>query len=147
VLNAGVNGDTSQHGFDRLERDVLSLNPAVVLVGFGGNDMIQRRTMDECFGCMEQIVDRLHAAGALVLLVGIRGSWLYKLDYDARYRELATRKGCLLVPCILDDIWGVPWRMHDVAHPNARGYKMIAERIATVLRPHLQFQSDTNAEP
>jgi lysophospholipase L1-like esterase len=133
IINRGVNGDTAQHGLERLDRDVLSQNPAIVLVCFGGNDLLQRRPIEDCFSCIEEIIRRIQATGALVVLVGIRGSWLYNIDYETPYRELAIRTGCPLVPSVLDGIWGVPWLMSDVAHPNARGYRIIAKRVAVKL--------------
>jgi acyl-CoA thioesterase I len=137
VINAGANGDTAEQGLQRIDADVLSHEPAVVIIGFGGNDLMQRRATEQCFACQEQMIERIQATGALTLLLGIRGSWLYGIDFHTPFRELAIKTGSLLVPCVLDSIWGVPWRMHDAAHPNVAGYRIIAQRIAAVLRPHL----------
>lgn len=42
IVNAGVSGDTTQDALDRLQRDVLSRDPSVVIVWLGGNDILQR---------------------------------------------------------------------------------------------------------
>jgi len=135
VINLGRSGDTAGDGLKRLEQDVLSRSelPCIVVLGFGGNDLMQRRPVVETFADIKEMVERLHAAGFLVILLGLRGSWLYKVDYHTRFRELAALTGCGLVPVCLDGIWGVPWRMADAAHPNRRGYKMLAERVAREL--------------
>ncbi len=135
ILNLGRSGDTSADGLARLDRDVLALNPLprAVVVGFGGNDLIQRRPLSETFADLETIITRLHESGCVVVLLGLRGSWLYKVDFETPFRELAAATGCALVPLCLDGIWGYPWRMADVAHPNTRGYRLLARRVAQVL--------------
>jgi lysophospholipase L1-like esterase len=137
VVNAGISAETSAQGLARLQHDVLNLNPAVVLIGFGGNDLVQRIPQDECFACIREIVERVQATGAVAVLLGIRGSWLYRIDYHTPFVRLAVETGAVLVPSVLDGIWGKPWLMRDIAHPNARGYTLIAQRVAERLRPHL----------
>lgn len=134
IVNRGRSGDTSADGLARLDADVLSLAPSAVVVGFGGNDMIRKRPVPDCFADLDMMVARIHATGAAVALLGIRGSWLFGLDFDTGFRELAMRRGCPLAPLILDGIWGAPWLMLDVAHPNARGHRMVAGRVEPALR-------------
>jgi hypothetical protein len=54
------------------------------------------------------------------------------------YREVAERHGALLVEDILEGILGKPDLKVDPIHPNARGHRMIADRVVTVLRPLLR---------
>lgn len=135
VHNIGRSGDTAADGLARLEQDVMQSDklPCRVVVGFGGNDLIRKMQIQDTFADLEAIVTTLQNAGCLVILLGLRGSWLFRVDYDLPFRELATRTGCLLVPLSLDGIWGCPWLMADVAHPNQRGYRILAERVAKVL--------------
>ena len=140
VVNLGKSGETAADGLKRLDKDVLSLDPLprIVIVGFGGNDLMQRRAAVDVFNDLAQIIDKLHGAGCAVILMGLRGSWLYKVDYETPFYELAMKKQCGLVPLCLDGIWGWPWRMADAAHPNGRGYKLLAQRVAAVIRPVLR---------
>ncbi|MBX7246950.1 MAG: hypothetical protein K1X53_15745 [Candidatus Sumerlaeaceae bacterium] len=137
VINRGVRGETTRDGLARLERDILPLNPGIVLLCFGGNDLIRGRSIAETIGDIEELIGQLQRAGAMVVLLGLRGSWLYKLDLDAPTRSLARRTGCPCVPLLLDGVWGFPWLMADHAHPNQRGYKHIAVRVAKCLKPYL----------
>jgi acyl-CoA thioesterase I len=139
VINLGKSGETAADGLKRLDKDVLSLDPppCIVVIGFGGNDLMQRRAAADVFNDLAQIIDKLHHAGCAVILMGLRGSWLYKIDYETPFHELVVRKQCGLVPLCLDGIWGWPWRMADAAHPNGRGYKRLAMRVAAVLKPIL----------
>ncbi len=138
VVNRGLGGDTSVEAVARLDADVMALAPRMVIVEFGGNDMMRGMPIEDCFRNLELVVRRVQSTGATAVLVGIRGSWLYKLDYDSRYRDLAMRTGCPLVPLALDGIWGKPWLMADAAHPNSRGYRVLARRVGRVVAPLLQ---------
>jgi acyl-CoA thioesterase-1 len=46
VINAGVSGDTTAQGLARVDRDVLSKNPKIVIIVLGGNDNGQRIPVD-----------------------------------------------------------------------------------------------------
>jgi acyl-CoA thioesterase-1 len=127
ILNRGVSGDSTAEGLARLERDVLSEDPRIVIVALGANDMLRRQPIDPAFANLRAIVDRIHAKGALVVLLGVDGR-IYG-DWGARYRALARETGCAYVPDLLDGVFGDPRLMYDQIHPNARGYAKIAERI------------------
>jgi lysophospholipase L1-like esterase len=127
ILNRGVSGDATAEGLARLERDVLAENPRIVIVALGANDMLRRQPIDDAFANLRAIVDRIHAKGALVVLLGVDGR-IYG-DWGPRYRALARETGCVYVPDMMDGIFGDPRLMYDQIHPNAQGYAKIAERI------------------
>jgi lysophospholipase L1-like esterase len=136
VVNAGVPGDTTTTALERLDRDVLSHDPGVVCITLGGNDMMQRSPRDEAFQNLDTIVERLQAAGALVLVAGVEPPMVGSA-WDDGYRELCARRRCLLVPDVLDGLWGHSDLMSDTIHPNQEGYAKVARRIAKELRPAL----------
>lgn len=137
VINRGVSRDTIGDAFMRLENDVLSEDPGIVIVLLGGNDYLQGNNLDEAFGTLDQMVAQIHSHGSMVLLVGVEGP-LFMGGGGKRYRELARRRGTAYVPDILDGILGNRTLMSDQIHPNAAGYRMMAERIAEALRPYLE---------
>lgn len=137
ILNRGVRGETASEALRRLEAGVLRLDPALVLVCLGGNDLLQRRDADETFAALEEIVSRLVEGGAMVVLLGVEGLPLISDDFGARYEELATKYACLYIPDILDGIMGRGELMADNVHPNQAGYARIAARIADELEPYL----------
>jgi lysophospholipase L1-like esterase len=57
--------------------------------------------------------------------------------YLQGYRAIAQRHGALLVPDIMRGILSDPGLKLDPIHPNARGQRLIAERVAAVMRPLL----------
>jgi acyl-CoA thioesterase-1 len=133
ITNAGQSGDTTQAALARLERDVLSLNPRVVIVLLGGNDYLRRVPVEETFNNLERIVTRIREQGAAVILVGVSVG-LMSDPYRARYEALARQASAGLVPDVLDGIIGRPSLMFDSIHPNSRGYALVADRIEPALR-------------
>ncbi len=136
IENLGVPGNTTADGLERVD-EVLALQPSVVILLLGGNDVLRRVDPATTFRNLETLILRLQADGAAVLLVGVRGSLLGDA-YAARFAELAARHDAAHVPDVLGDTFGRADYMADQVHPNDRGYALIAERIAPVLADMLQ---------
>lgn len=136
IRNLGVAGETSADGLNRLA-EVEALEPRVTLICFGGNDVLQSRPREQMFANLGSIIDRLHARGSFVVLIGIRGAGLIGDANAEGFRTLARDKGVLHIPDILDGVWGRPSLMSDQVHPNDAGYEKIADRLAGELRPVL----------
>lgn len=137
VMNKGVNGETIAQAAPRLQRDVLDHAPSIVLVGLGGNDLLRRNPSTEAFPILEEMVEAIIEEGALVVLIGVEGLPLLSEDFGALYKEIAREEGAIYVPDILDGLMTKPELMSDDIHPNAAGYRIMAERIAEALEGHL----------
>jgi acyl-CoA thioesterase-1 len=129
IINAGVSGDTTASALARIETDVLSRDPRVVIVGLGGNDFLRGTPMSATETNLREIVRRIQKAGAMVVLLGFRFPTL-GADYGTMYERVAEDERCLLVPDVLDGIMGDQSLKSDEIHPNAAGYALIAERVA-----------------
>jgi len=143
ILNRGVSGDTTKHGLDRLQRDVLDHDPRIVLVELGGNDYLHKKNIDVVFGNLETIIGRIQQQGAMVILLGLETPLA---GYGRRYRELAHQTGCPLVPDLMDGILARPSLMVDQIHPNAAGYGLVADKIEPVLLHYLPAGSTAEAQ-
>jgi acyl-CoA thioesterase-1 len=134
--NAGVAGDTMGAGLARMERDVLSHGPRLVVVEFGGNDFLRRVPVEETLRHLEAIVATLVREGAMVVIleiqVGLGGD-----PYFAGYHAVANRYGAMLIPDVMRGIFASADMRADTIHPNAKGHRFLAERVATALRPLL----------
>lgn len=135
VINAGVGGDTTADALRRLDGDVLARDPRIVIVCLGGNDLLRRTPREATMDNIEEIVERIQARGALVVLVGLRP--IMGSSFAGDIAELAREKGCPLVPDILGGIMHDADLMSDAIHPNAAGYARFVERIAPVVEPYL----------
>ncbi|MCC6488912.1 MAG: arylesterase [Candidatus Hydrogenedentes bacterium] len=137
VINAGQSGDTTGTALHRLEDDVLSLEPRLVIVELGGNDFLNKVPKEETFRNMDRIVSACANGGAMVVVVHIKtGVW--SDPYRDRFEEIAEKHGALLVPNIMSGVFGRPSMMYDQIHPNAQGHEMIAGRIAEFVGPLLE---------
>ncbi len=132
IFNAGVPGNTSADGLARVEA-VISLEPSVVLLCLGGNDGLRQVPLTETVANLSAVIQRLQQAGAFVVLIGVRSASLID-QYHGPFKELAAEKNTLYLPNILDGVLGKTSLMADRIHPNAAGYRQIAERLANDLR-------------
>lgn len=135
VVNRGRDGDTSVAALARLD-EVLALEPAIVVVMLGGNDMLRRLPIADTRAALATIFDRLLAAGAMVAFLGIDPPFASGARMAA-VRDLCRERGVLWVGDVMDGLWGDPARMSDQIHPNAAGYRVIAERVAAALRDRI----------
>jgi acyl-CoA thioesterase-1 len=137
IENAGRSGDTTGSALARLDQDVLSRNPRIVIVLLGGNDFLRRVPTADTFRNLSTIVERIRARGAAVVLVGVSVG-LISDSYGDEYERLARRTSAGLVPDILDGILGRRDRMSDAIHPNDEGYRLMAERLEPAVRSLVQ---------
>jgi acyl-CoA thioesterase I len=142
VINAGVSGDTTESALARIEGDVLSRDPRVVIVGLGGNDFLQGVPLATTERNLRSAIRAIHGAGAMVVLLGFRFPSL-SANYGTMYAKVARDERCLLVPDLLDGILANPSLKSDEIHPNARGYELMAERVAGPCRKLLRKADST----
>jgi len=136
VINAGRPGDTTARALQRLERDVLSKAPRIVLITLGGNDMKNGVDKKTAFKNLREIVEAIQAREALVIVGGVKVLF-WDRGYENEYEKLAAETGALLIPNVFKGIMGHDDLMHDAIHPNAAGYKIMAEKFRTAIEPYL----------
>jgi len=129
IVNAGVSGDTTESALARIDRDVVSRNARVVIVGLGGNDYLQGVSIGSTETNLRAIVHKIQASGAMVVLLGFRFPSL-NANYETMYERVAKEEGCLLIDRVLAGILTDPSLKSDAIHPNAKGYQLMAGRIA-----------------
>jgi acyl-CoA thioesterase I len=138
VVNAGVSGDTSAGALRRVDW-VLRARPSVVVVAIGANDGLRGLSVAALQANLTAIVARLRAAGARVLLVGMRLPPNYGDEYARRFAAVfpavARRTGVPLMPFLLEGVAAVPaLNQADGIHPNAAGQRLLAAHVWTYLQ-------------
>jgi len=137
VINAGKSGDTTYEALKRLERDVLSYNPYLVIVELGGNDFLRRIPTKITLKNIEEIITRIQEKGAMVALVDV--SWGPIMSgYRKEFKRLARKKGLIFIPSVMRGILNDPSLKYDWIHPNSKGYEIIAHRIYKAIKPYLK---------
>lgn len=136
----GYPGATTEAALATLRTDPR-IRGSVVIVTLGGNDFLNRIPLPDTIRNLEAIFRLLQERGALVVYTGVPSG------RTANYRKLCKKTGVLLVPEILDGIIGNPTFKADRIHPNDKGYKLIAQRIADVLKKKLTQGTDSAPFP
>lgn len=128
IVNAGVSGDTTAAGRERLAftLDAQAEPPELVILELGGNDMLRALKPVETLANLDAMIDELVRRKIPVLLMGMRAPPNYGPDYqrdfDAIYAKLAKRPGVTLVPFWLESIYQRPELFQaDRIHPTVAG--------------------------
>ena len=133
VINAGVSGDTTAGGLDRVGWAVPERTGAVILE-LGANDALRGLDPGRAKANLDKIITALKAGGAEVLLAGMLAprnlGQPYTRAFDAIYPELAAKHGLLLYPFFLDGVaMNAKLNLDDGLHPNSRGVAEITKKI------------------
>lgn len=134
VINKGLPGDTTASALRRLNRDVLSAKPDMVLITLGGNDLKNSVSKITAFRNLKYIVEAIQKQGAKVIIGGLKFPGMDR-GFGKGYQELAQQTGAILIPDIFDGILDNPDLMSDPIHPNESGYRIIARRFSKALVP------------
>src|SRR5580700_852681 len=126
VVNASVSGETTAGGLARLPRALSLHQPKIVILELGGNDGLRALPIAQMRANLGAMADLAAAAGARVLLLGMRMPPNYGPDFTEQFRSsysnLARDKKLPLVPFLLNDIALSQNLMQaDGIHPNAVG--------------------------
>lgn len=143
VINAGVSGDTTAGGLQRLDRLLAIYRPRVVIVELGANDGLRGLPLDQVRRNLAAIIERCQAAGAQVVLAGMmlppNYGEAYTRPFAALFPELARQYGIALIPFFLEGVAGRPdLNQPDGIHPTGAGYAIVTENVLRVLLPLLQ---------
>jgi acyl-CoA thioesterase-1 len=145
VVNAGVSGETTAGGRERLAftLDGLPRKPDLVIVGLGGNDMLRGLDPAQTRANLDAILAELKARGIATMLTGMLVSPNMGPDYAAAfnpiYPDLAKKFGLPLYPFFLQGVVGRrDLQLPDGIHPNAQGIKAVVQRIAPLVGRELK---------
>jgi acyl-CoA thioesterase-1 len=142
VVNASVSGETTAGGLARLPRALTLHQPKIVILELGGNDGLRALPIAQMRANLVRMADLASAAGAKVLLLGMRMPPNYGPDFTEQFRmsfsDLARDKQLPLVPFLLNDIALLPNLMQaDGIHPNELGQPKLLDNVWPSLKPLL----------
>lgn len=133
LVNAGVSGDTSADGLDRLDW-ALPDNASGVILEFGANDALQGLPPEATEKTLATMIEKIKARGLPILLAGMEAPRNMGKDYveafDAIYPDLAKRYDLILYPFFLEGVAVDPsLTLDDRMHPNPEGVAAIVRNI------------------
>lgn len=132
VIDAGVSGDTSAAGRDRLAftLEAQESAPDLFVLELGGNDLLRGISPEETRANFEAMLTTLREAGVPVLIMGMRSPPNYGPEYqaafDAIYADMAEKYDAELIDFWLEDIYTKPELFqNDRIHPTAEGVEAL----------------------
>lgn len=141
IENAGIPGDLAETARNRIDDALEEHAPRLVLVELGGNDFLRRRPEQEVAEDLRAILRSVKAAGAQPVLVAVPAfsplaAAAGSLKDSTIYRSLAREESVPLVEAVFADVLSDSKLRADPIHPNAQGYRRLADGIADALRDH-----------
>ena len=150
VINAGVSGDRSAQALARVDSEVLSQNPQIVIILLGGNDLGMGFPVTFVKSNLQSIINKVNNGSRKIYLAKFYTRAMLRdmttIDgdaftatinqWDTMFSTLASENNLTLIEDIWQGVWGI--HMSDNIHPNARGYEIMANNIFDVLQPYLQ---------
>ena len=137
IVNAGVSGDTTTDGLNRVP-EVLSYHPSIVILEFGGNDGLRGLPLATTRANLDRMIAQLQQGSARVVLAGMTLPPNYGPEYirpfEAIYKDLAAKYKIPRIPFLLAGVGGNPKLMQrDGLHPTAQGNAIVAQTVLRTL--------------
>ena len=139
VTNAGVSGDTTAAGLQRLgfTLDAQAEKPDLFILELGGNDLLRALKPAETRSNLKAILDELKRRDIKVLIMGMRAPpnfGEFQAEFDAIYGDLAKQYDAALYPFFLEEIYQQPELFQrDRVHPTPSGIEQLVGATADVV--------------
>ena len=142
VVNAGVSGDTSLGGLERIDWALEQENVQILILELGANDLLRGAPVDKMKSNLDQIIRKAKAKSVRVLLCGMLAPSSAGSDYSRAYTtafpDLASQHALAFVPFLLDNVaLKKELNQADGIHPNAEGEKIMTDNIYRELKKML----------
>jgi acyl-CoA thioesterase-1 len=143
VVNASVSGETTTGGLARLPRALSVHRPAVVVIELGGNDGLRGLPLETSRANLERMIALSKAAGARVLLLGMKIPPNYGAKYangfEQVFHDLARKHKLAFEPFFLSKIALEPGMIQaDGLHPTAKAQPVMLDTMWPALKPLLK---------
>lgn len=133
VINAGVSGEVSGEGLRRLPAMLEQHRPRLLILCHGGNDMLRGRSLTRMEDNLRGMAQLARERAIPVVLLGVPNRGLFLASYEA-YARIAEDMNLVFIEDLIPEILGDSDLKSDAIHPNASGYRMMAETIHAALQ-------------
>ena len=132
VVNAGVSGEETAQGLNRLTGVLKQLQPDLLLLLEGGNDILRNRDLRQTRQNLAAMIELAHSMEVEVVLIGVPEKRLFS-NVAPLYEELADQYKVVLIDNLVASLLRKSRYKSDAIHLNEQGYRMMAESIYEVL--------------
>lgn len=134
VINAGIPGELSSQGLNRLPALLDEHMPSLLVLCHGGNDLLRKKSKKQLAENLEGMVNMAKQRNIQVVLLGVPEPALFLLESAPVYQETAVKLSVPIEADILPEVLSDGALKSDHIHPNAEGYRKMAEALATLLQ-------------
>jgi acyl-CoA thioesterase-1 len=150
VVNAGISGDTSASGLQRINWALGQHDVRILILELGANDGLRGLPVSEMKKNLAGIIEAARAKGVAVLLVGMEAppnfGPEYTVSFRQAYRDLAREHKVAFLPFLLDRVAGeAALNQADGIHPNVAGTAIVAETVWRALRPLIDATASSSS--
>lgn len=147
-VNAGLSGETSSGGLNRIEW-VLQTVPDIFVLELGANDGLRGLDLTETKKNLKAIISKVRAANpeVKVLIAGMQVppnlGKAYTTNFREMFVEISEESNAVLIPFLLQDVAGIAeLNLSDGIHPTPEGHKIVAENVWKYLEPLLEEKNN-----
>ncbi len=134
VVSFGIPGERTAEGLSRLPETLDEYRPQLLILCLGGNDILHRIGQSEIEQNLERMVAVSREHGVPVLLIGVPLPSRRELKTAPLYFDISRKLEVPLEADILPEVLSDRALKSDIIHPNAEGYRLIAEAIYKKLK-------------
>lgn len=143
VLNAGVSGDTTAGGLERIDWSLGQKNVEILILELGANDLLRGLSPAQMRSNLDKMIRKAKAKNIKVLFCGMLSPESmgveYQSDYINAFHDLAKEHKVEFIPFVLQDVALIPnLNQQDGIHPNFEGEKIMTENVYKALKPMLK---------
>lgn len=134
VINAGNPGEVSRDGLTRLSELLKQIQPDLLVLCHGGNDLLRQYNLAETKSNLHQMVRLAQQRNIAVVLLGVPKPKLFLMRSAPFYQEIAIELKIPLETDIIPHVVSDSSLKSDAIHPNAQGYQLIGEAVHKLLQ-------------
>ncbi|BAO43199.1 GDSL-type esterase/lipase family protein [Thiolapillus brandeum] len=133
VINAGVPGEISAQGLQRLPGLLEAHHPALVILLHGGNDLLRKLPEKDIAANLRAMIAQIREKHAQVMLIAVPRPSLLLSDADF-YSGVAREENIPILEDSLADLLGSSANRSDTVHLNRFGYGLLARQLYQFIR-------------
>ena len=143
VVNAGVSGDTSAGGLERIEWTLDQDNVQILILELGANDMLRGLSVPQMKKNLDVIIKKAKAKNVQILVCGLfppeAPVTKDQSAFAKAFQDLAKENNVAFMPFFLEDVGGVKaMNQADGIHPNAEGTRIVTQNVYKAVQPLLK---------
>jgi lysophospholipase L1-like esterase len=133
VINAGISGEESEAGLNRLPATLALHNPQLLILCHGGNDLLRKKDINKMESNIRSMIQLAKDKNIAVVMLGVPKPGLFLSSFEV-YKTIAESMDIIFIEDLIPDVLGDNALKSDTVHPNKEGYRVMGESIYAVLK-------------